>query len=129
MFPAPETLITEAGDVSITGVFKESLKYKGPFFTGDFDTAMKSAFELNITGRRKSTAPILIVHGTEDKVVDPELTKALLPLALNIGDTFKVSWYQDEDHRSVISAGQNEILEWFDNRLKGLPALKENSSK
>ncbi len=122
-------LINEAGKVSITGVFKESLKYKGPFFTGDFDPAMRMAFEMNEPGKRISVAPILLVHGTSDNVVDPELTKTFLPIALEIGDTIKVSWYQDHDHRSTIAEGKSEVLKWFDDRLDGKPAPNDSSVK
>jgi pimeloyl-ACP methyl ester carboxylesterase len=120
-------LIAVADNVSITGVFRESLKSKGPSFAGDWNPAMEAALELNVPGKRKSPAPILVVHGTADDVQSPEGTKELLPRALNSGDTIKVSWYPDKTHRSVIPAARSEILDWFDDRLKGKPAPSDRS--
>ena len=120
-------LIAAADNFSITGVFKESLQYKGPFFVGDWNPAMKAALELNVPGKRKSPVPILVVHGNADDVVPPEATKELLPRALKIGDTIKVSWYPDKTHRTVIAAARSEILDWFDDRMKGNPAPSDRS--
>ena len=119
-------LIDVAGEVSITGVFRESLKYQGPFFVGDWNPAMKAALTLNIPGNRKSSAPILVVHGAADGVAPPNGTKELVPRALKNGDTIKVSWYPNEDHRSVIAAARLEILAWFDDRLQGKPAPSDS---
>jgi pimeloyl-ACP methyl ester carboxylesterase len=118
-------LIDVAGNVSITGVFRESLKYQGPFFVGDWNPAMKAALALNIPGNRKSPAPVLVVHGTTDEVAPPAGTKEMLPRALKNGDTIKVSWYPNEGHRSVFAAARPEILAWFDDRLRGRPATSE----
>jgi pimeloyl-ACP methyl ester carboxylesterase len=111
-------LIDVAGDVSITGVFRESLKYPGPFFVGDWNPAMKAALAANIPVQHKSPVPILIVHGEKDVIAPPAGTREMLPRALKIGDTIKVSWYPNDDHRSVIAAARPEILAWFDDRLK-----------
>lgn len=119
-------LIDAAGDVSITGVFRESLKFPGPFFVGDWNPAMKAALALNIPANRKSPAPILIVHGTSDEVAPPIGTKEMLPRALKNGNTIKVSWYQNEGHRSVIAAARPEILAWIADRLQGKPAPRES---
>jgi pimeloyl-ACP methyl ester carboxylesterase len=120
-------LIDVAGEVSITGVFRESLKYQGPFFVGDWNPAMKAALALNIPGNRKSPAPILVVHGEADGVAPPNGTKEMLPRALKNGDRIKVSWYPNEDHRSVIAAARLEILAWLDDRLKSKPAPSDSN--
>ncbi len=132
-YNAPLTGFTDDGKkvldvvnkVSITGVFKESLKYNGPLFEGDFDPVMKKALALNEQGQRETPCPILIVHGTEDDVVSPELTINYLPKSQKIGNTIKVSWYKDHNHRTVIAEARIELLQWFDDRLKGKPAPKE----
>lgn len=111
-------LIDAAGDVSITGVFRKSLELKEPFFAKDWSPEFKKALDLNVAGNRKSAAPVLVVHGTADNVAPPEGTKSLESLAKKSGTAIKVSWYEGKDHRSVSAEAQNEILAWFDERLK-----------
>jgi pimeloyl-ACP methyl ester carboxylesterase len=118
-------VIDAAANVSITGVFRESRKYPGPFFAGDWNPAMKAALALNVPANRKSPAPILVVHGTSDEIAPPTGTKEMLPRALKNGDTIKVSWYPNEGHRSVIAAARLEILAWIDGRIQGKPAPSE----
>ena len=115
-------LIEAAGEVSITGVFRESLKYPGPFFAGEWNPEMQAALARNVAGNRRSWAPILVVHGEADGVASPAGTKELVPRARAKGDVLKVSWYPGEDHRSVIAAARQEILSWCDDRLQGNPA-------
>jgi dipeptidyl aminopeptidase/acylaminoacyl peptidase len=69
------------------------------------------------------------VHGAADGVAPPNGTKELVPRALKNGDTIKVSWYPNEDHRSVIAAARLEILAWFDDRLTGKPAPTDSLPK
>jgi hypothetical protein len=78
------------------------LKTEPVHLAGDLtaDPTMAKAIEMNVSGKRKSAAPILVVHGTIDNVVAPEDTKALLPRACNTGGAIKVSWFPDKDHRS-----------------------------
>ncbi len=114
-------LIDAAGDVSITGVYRESLKYPGPFFVGDWNPAMKAALDLNIPCNRRSAAPILVVHGADDDVQPPAATREMLPRAQRNGDTIDVSWYAGEGHRSVIAAARAEILRWCAEHLAGGP--------
>ena len=111
-------MIDAAGNVSISGLFRESLTMKGPFSTGEWSQEMKRALALNMPGNRTSAAPILIVHGTLDNVVMPESTKELaLPSAKN-GNSIKVSWYPGQDHRTVIDQARKEVIDWVSDRQK-----------
>jgi pimeloyl-ACP methyl ester carboxylesterase len=120
--PQGRALVDKAADVSVTGVFQESAKLSGPFFTGNWDPTMQKALDMNVPGQRKSPTPILVTQGTKDDVVLPEWTVQLLSRALKAGDLIKVSWYEGATHRSVIEAAKPEILRWIDDRLAGKPA-------
>jgi len=91
--PQDRELLDKAAEVSVTGVFQESARLSGPFFTGDWDLTMQKGLEMNIPGQRQSPTPILVIQGTKDDVVLPEWTRQLLPRALKSGDQIKVSWY------------------------------------
>ena len=118
-------LVDKAGQSSVTGVFQEAAKMTGPFFTGDWDRTMQKAVDLNVPGKRKSVAPILVIQGTKDDVVLPEWTRQLVPRALAAGDSIKGSFYEGATHRSVLEAAKPEILHWIDDRLSGKPAQSD----
>ena len=118
-------LIDLAGEVSVTRVFRASVEMKGPFIKADWSQDFKRALEQNIPGKRKSKAPILVVQGTVDNLVNPEETRALLPRALASGNTMKVSWYEGKGHRDVIEPARKEIVQWFQDRLQGKPAQSD----
>ncbi len=106
----------------MTGVFQESARLSGPFFTGDWDPTMQKALDMNVPGQRKSPTPILVIQGTKDDVVLPEWTRQLLPRALKSGNQIKISWYEGATHRSVVDKARPDILRWIDDRLAGKPA-------
>jgi pimeloyl-ACP methyl ester carboxylesterase len=112
-----KALIARSGEVSITGVFSESAKLPGPFFGADWSPAMKKAMQFNSPGQRRGAAPVLVVQGKKDNVVHPEETKKLEARARQSGNDFTISWFGDDDHRTVIAAARKEILEWLDSKL------------
>jgi pimeloyl-ACP methyl ester carboxylesterase len=120
--PQGRQLLDKAAEVSVTGVFQESARLSGPFFTGDWDPTMQKALDMNVPGQRKSPTPILVIQGTKDDVVLPEWTRQLLPRALKSGNQIKVSWYEGATHRSAVDKAKPDILRWIDDRLAGKPA-------
>lgn len=122
-FTAPgKKLVELAGEVSVTRVFRESLKLKGPFIGENWTSGFAKALERNIPGTRRSNGPILVVQGTADNLVHPDDTLALLPRAVASGNTIHVSWHRGKGHRDVIEPARAEILAWFNDRLEGKPA-------
>jgi hypothetical protein len=103
----------------VARVFRASLEMKGPFVQPEWSKDFARALEQNIPGKRKSKAPILVVQGTADNLVNPEDARALLPCALASGNTMKISWYEGKGHRDVIEPARKEILQWFTDRLQG----------
>ena len=118
-------LIDLAGEISVTRVFRASLEMKGPFIKAEWSKDFARALEQNIPGKRQSKAPILVVQGTIDNLVNPEETRALLPRALASGNNIKISWYEGKGHRDVIEPARKEIIQWYNDRLKGKPAISD----
>ena len=120
-------LVELAGEGPVTRIFRASLEMKGPFVQPEWSKDFARALEQNIPGKRKSKAPILVVQGTADNLVNPEDTRALLPRPLASGNTMKISWYEGKGHRDVIEPARKEILHWFNDRLHGKPAPSDQA--
>ena len=115
--PSGRALIDKAAEVSIFGVYAESLTLEPPFFEGDWSPAMKKALALNLPGQCRAAAPVLVVHGGDDNVVPPTASERTVARARAAGSTITLSRYEAHNHRSVIAAARGEILEWLGQRL------------
>ena len=115
-------LVELAGEGPVTRIFRASLEMKGPFVQPEWSKDFARALEQNIPGKRKSKAPILVVQGTADNLVNPEDTRALAS-----GNTMKISWYEGKGHRDVIEPARKEVLLWFNDRLQGKPAPSDQA--
>ncbi|KNA04586.1 hypothetical protein SOVF_198300 [Spinacia oleracea] len=80
------------------------------------------------------TLPFLVLHGGDDKVTDPEISKLLHESATSLDKTFKLypgMWHAltygetPENTNTVF----NDIIEWLGERSKGTNSRLENASK
>jgi predicted esterase len=69
--------------------------------------------QFNSPVQRRGAAPVLVVQGKKDNVVHPDGTKKLEAQVRQSGNDFTVSWFGDDNHRTVIAAARKEILEWL----------------
>ncbi len=118
-----EQLVDAAGKVAVTGVFQKSTELAGPFFVGEFDPVTRAALDANVTGKRPSAAPILVIQGSGDNVVSPEGARTLIPRARQSGSTIDLTSYEGATHRTVLAAAKADILRWIDDRVAGKPVV------
>ena len=113
-----------AGKVCILGVFDAARAMPGPGVVGDVSVApgWVQAFTANQSGLRRSSAPVLVAHGTADKIVAPAGTDLYRERACKAGTTLAVRWFADADHRSLMPAARETVLAWLDARTRGEPA-------
>lgn len=114
-------LMTVAGEGCVLELFKQIGQSKAPGVVGDVTATAgwRTALERNDAGRRMSSAPVLLVHGTADNIVLPAGTQLYQQRACAAGSRLEVDWIEGGDHRSIIPAAQDHILAWLDARLRG----------
>lgn len=69
-------------------------------------------------------APVLVAHGTADRVIPARLTEEYLPVACAAGGPVEARWYPEESHLSVLtpaSAMPADLEAWTAARLAGAP--------
>jgi dienelactone hydrolase len=76
----------------------------------------------NSAGNRPAGAPLLIVQGTADTTIPRALTDAFDTKACATGDTVDYLTYDGATHGSVITAAQDDVVAWLEDRVAGKPA-------
>ena len=80
-----------------------------------FDTYLAA----NAVGSRPATAPILVLQGTADPLVRPEVTEQAVGRYCAAGATVELRTYDGADHRSVLESTP-DALAWLINRFAGV---------
>jgi alpha-beta hydrolase superfamily lysophospholipase len=116
--PRGRDLVAAASKSCILEVFKETAASPAPGVTGNITASKgwKDALARNDAGLRRTSAPVLIVHGSADTIVAPAGTPLYVQRASALGGQVSVEWLAGGDHRSIIPDGKVRILEWLDER-------------
>ena len=75
----------------------------------------------NDLNQRPHPAPLLMLHGTDDQVVDYERSEQLCPQIIDLpsqGPTHFIS-FVDEDHYSLALASARDMIDWLSDRFAG----------
>jgi pimeloyl-ACP methyl ester carboxylesterase len=76
----------------------------------------------NSPGHAATPAPLLIAQGTDDEVVVPPATRALVQRLCRLGDTVELRTYQHAGHFDLVAAASTDVAAWIGERLAGRPA-------
>ncbi|HEX2054720.1 MAG TPA: lipase family protein [Actinomycetota bacterium] len=77
------------------------------------------AIAQNTPGRRQTEAPVLLVHGNQDRVVPVEVTQLLFDRLCRMGVPAERQVYGGVDHGEILSASRDDVLEWIGAREDG----------
>lgn len=78
-------------------------------------------FQANEPGQAAGAGPVLILHGEDDALV-PAVTSAILAERMcGVGQEVQRRSYPGADHLSVIPASLDDLLNWIEERLAGVP--------
>lgn len=70
-------------------------------------------------GRKKAAAPLLVVQGSADVLVNPLQSVAGMSSACQAGNIVQLSMYPGLSHEAILAASAPEWLRWLDGRFQG----------
>ncbi len=73
-----------------------------------------AALQRNNAGLKKSSTPIYIVQGTNDKIVPPRSTSAYLDRARSVGTSVTIKWIENAGHQDLFGPAKPSILAWIE---------------
>ena len=73
----------------------------------------------NAVGRRPATVPVLVLQGTADPLVRPEVTEEAVGRSCATGATVELRTYDGADHRTVLESTP-DALGWLIDRFAGV---------
>ncbi len=79
-------------------------------------------FDENTAGLVPSTAPVLVMQGTADTVINPNSTAQYVQRACGFGRPVQFTTYDGATHQTIPSRAQSEYLSWIADRFAGRPA-------
>ena len=82
----------------------------------------KTIAEQNTPGQVRTHAPVLIVQGEADQIVDPAVTKRLVEKLCSEGDTVELRLYPGVAHLTTGHDAARDVVRWIMARFAGKPA-------
>ncbi len=85
----------------------------------------------NDVNQRALPAPLLIVHGSDDKIVDYDRSAQLCPQIIGLpqqGPTQMIT-FVGEDHYTITLASASDMAQWLEDRLAGEPMTEVGCDK
>jgi alpha-beta hydrolase superfamily lysophospholipase len=92
------------------------------FFKRPLPTAWRARFEQNTDGNQATVAPVLVMQGTADTVVNPNGSTQYAQRACRFGQPVQYSVYPGENHQTIPFAAQSQYVRWIADRFAGRKA-------
>ena len=92
------------------------------FFRRPAPAAWRTRFEQNTAGNQTTVAPVLVMQGTADTVVNPNGTTQYVGRACGFRQPVQYSVYQGANHQTIPFAAQSEYVAWIADRFAGKSA-------
>jgi alpha-beta hydrolase superfamily lysophospholipase len=73
----------------------------------------------NTPGYGKAAAPILVMQGTADTVINPNATAQYIARACAFHERVQYTTYPNQTHQTIPSAAQSQYLRWIADRFAG----------
>jgi alpha-beta hydrolase superfamily lysophospholipase len=89
---------------------------------GDLTPTWHARFFENTPGYAATVAPVLVMQGTDDTVIDPHSTTQYIRRACGFSQPVEYSTYQGASHETIPVVAQQEYLSWIAARFAGQQA-------
>jgi alpha-beta hydrolase superfamily lysophospholipase len=89
------------------------------FFKRPLPTAWRARFEQNTDGNQPTVAPVLVMQGTADTVVNPNGSAQYVQRACRFGRPVQYSLYPGDNHQTIPFAARTQYVRWIADRFAG----------
>jgi alpha-beta hydrolase superfamily lysophospholipase len=79
-------------------------------------------FDENTPGMTATSAPLLVMQGTADTVINPNATAQYVQRACGFGQPIEFTTYDGATHQTIPYVAEDEYLSWIADRFAGRPA-------
>jgi hypothetical protein len=82
----------------------------------------RHALKVNTPGYAPGAAPLLVMQGTADTVIDPYATAQYVRRACTFAEPVQYTTYANQTHQTIPAAAQRQYVNWIADRFAGRPA-------
>jgi len=110
-----------ADDACVVDVIQQLSTFPGSLAPGDIseDEVIVDLFEQSSAGDRPAGAPVLVVQGTTDMIVNKGSTDRFVEKVCALGDVVDYVTYEGAGHVDVVATAKPDILAWISARFTG----------
>ena len=94
----------------------------GTYFQAELPTTFTKVAAMNAPLTVKSPIPMMVVQGSKDTGVVPQVSKAVVMEGCARGNTMAFEEFPDDVHRSVQYSARVTMFDWLNDRFAGRPA-------
>jgi alpha-beta hydrolase superfamily lysophospholipase len=127
-------VVTTAGEEALAGAGIECVNHLAYVLSSNVSTPFQTLIQPtvpadwqqrlneNTPGYVAPTAPVLVMQGTADTVVNPNGTTQYYERACGFGQPVEYTIYEGATHQTIPSDAKGEYLSWIADRFAGTPA-------
>lgn len=131
----PADMVTAEGEKALVGAAQQCVNHfayvinsnvDDPYATlmqPDTPADWQKRLDENTAGYAAPVAPVLVMQGTADTVVNPNATTQYIDRVCAFGEPVQYSQYEGATHQTIPGDASDEYLSWFSDRFAGAPAL------
>jgi alpha-beta hydrolase superfamily lysophospholipase len=126
-------VLTPAGEEALIGAGVECINHFAYVINTNLPTPFETLFkpipadwqkrlDQNTAGNSAPVAPVLVMQGTADTVVNPDGTTQYYERACAFGEPIQYTIYNGATHQTIPKDAKGEYLSWIADRFAGEPA-------
>ncbi|WP_022885171.1 lipase family protein [Glaciibacter superstes] len=127
-------MVTPEGEKALVGAANQCVNHLAYVINSNvpepYETLMQPAtpadwqkrLDENTAGYTAPVAPILVMQGTADTVVNPNATTQYIERVCGFGEPVQYSLYADATHQTIPKDASGEFMSWFADRFAGVDA-------